>query len=196
VDSFGRVLVVGGSGEPGEQAASARAFLWESKPARAVWREIEPLPAAGRILPMAASVGEKWLIFGGCALEFKEGKTIRRYLAEAWSYEMGRKWQKLPDLPKTVAAAPSPCPVIGSEIFIPGGDDASAVGIPAQQRGGFPKSLLAYDFERQAWRQSQLCPAPRATVPCAHWQGSWVIPSGELRPGVRSPEVWKITPTP
>ena len=22
------------------------------------------------------------------------------------------------------------------------------------------------------------------------WQGGWVLPSGEVRPGVRSPEVW------
>jgi hypothetical protein len=82
---------------------------------------------------------------------------------------------------------------LGCSVAVWGG---AVLGVCGQERGGFPKSLLAYDFQRQAWRQSRLCPPPRATVPCLHWQGSWVIPSGVLRPGVRSPEVWKISPAP
>jgi hypothetical protein len=27
-------------------------------------------------------------------------------------------------------------------------------------------------------------------VPLVRWRGAWVIPGGEMRPGVRSPEVW------
>ena len=37
-------------------------------------------------------------------------------------------------------------------------------------------------------------PAARVTTPCVYWAGSWVIPSGEVRPGVCSPEVWGFSP--
>ena len=39
-------------------------------------------------------------------------------------------------------------------------------------------------------------PAPHVTTPAANWRGRWVIPSGEVRPGVRSPEVWSFQPQP
>ena len=35
-------------------------------------------------------------------------------------------------------------------------------------------------------------PLSRATAPVVEWQGRAVIPNGETRPGVRSPEVWAL----
>jgi len=32
--------------------------------------------------------------------------------------------------------------------------------------------------------------SPTITTAMAAWRGGFVIPSGEIRPGVRSPEVW------
>ena len=32
------------------------------------------------------------------------------------------------------------------------------------------------------------------SVPCVRWSMSWVVPSGEVRPDVRSPEAWSVTP--
>ena len=32
------------------------------------------------------------------------------------------------------------------------------------------------------------------TVPCVEWRGRLILPSGEVRPGVRSPDTWSFVP--
>ena len=36
-------------------------------------------------------------------------------------------------------------------------------------------------------------PATQVTVPAVAWRGRHVIPNGEIRPGVRTPEVWSLS---
>ncbi len=73
------------------------------------------------------------------------------------------------------------------------GDDGSRAGLsPPEKHPGFPKAILAYDPALDAWSEAGEVPAPRATVPCVEWRGRFVVPSGEMRPGVRSPEVWSF----
>ena len=77
------------------------------------------------------------------------------------------------------------------QFLLLGGDDGSRTGFqPLAQHPGFPATILAYDAESDTWRENGKVPAPRVTVPTAYWRDRVVIPSGELRPGVRSPEVW------
>jgi N-acetylneuraminate epimerase len=157
------------------------------------WHELEPLPGKARILPVAASFEDAFYVFGGVALEPKDGKVSRVYLRDAWQYRLGKGWRRLMDAPRPVAAAPSPAPVSGGEILLLGGDDGSRVAFqPVERHPGFPAQSLAYDPRRDGWREWGPIPAPRATVPCVEWRGSFVIPSGEVRPGVRSPEVWSL----
>jgi N-acetylneuraminic acid mutarotase len=54
----------------------------------------------------------------------------------------------------------------------------------------FQGKILAYDPTHDRWSEAGDTPAPRATVPAVEWNGAFVIPSGEVRPGVRSPEVF------
>ena len=51
---------------------------------------------------------------------------------------------------------------------------------------------MEYDAKRDLWSLQGTAPAPRATAPVVAWDGGFVIPSGEMRPGVRSPEVWAV----
>ena len=37
-------------------------------------------------------------------------------------------------------------------------------------------------------------PSAPVTACAVEWNGAWVIPSGEVRPGVRSPDVWSFEP--
>ncbi len=192
VDANQTVYLACGSTEPGEKAASNRVFTARFHGETPRWRELPPLPAEPRILTVAAADGETFYLFGGATLEPKDGKVVRRYLTDAWRYTEKDGWKRLADLPQPCVAAPSPAPVTGGAVWLLGGDDGSLAGFtPADQHPGFPGTILRYDLASDKWSVAGKTPAPRATVPCVPWQGSFVIPSGEVRPGVRSPEVWR-----
>ena len=59
---------------------------------------------------------------------------------------------------------------------------------------GFSRSVLAFDALTRSW--SRLTDFPAAcpvTTPAVLWDGDVFLPSGEVRPGVRSGRVWKGT---
>lgn len=188
------IYVCGGSDKPGEQSALNRLFALDLSANRPAWNELEPCPGRPRLLPVAAAVNGSFYLVGGADIVMRESKLVREYLADAWRYEPVTGWQQLARLPKPVVAAPSPAPVVGDSFFIMGGDDGSRVGFqPVQKHPGFSDEMFAYDTRRGEWRRAGKIKAPRVTTPVAWWQERWVIPSGEVRPGVRSPEVWAVT---
>jgi len=191
------LYVACGSEQPGEQTAINRAFALDLAAGSPAWRELPKLPGKPRQLAIGAARDDRFYVFGGVALEPNEaGKISRVYLRDAWSYREKDGWRQLADLPKPCVAAPSPAPFISDRFLLLAGDDGSRVGFePIDKHPGFPKSILAYDPDLNQWNtDAGEIPAPRATVPCVEWNGQFVIPSGEQRPGVRSPEVWAITP--
>jgi len=191
------LIVAGGAEQPGEQAATNRVFALDLAAAKPTWRALPSLPGKSRMLAMAAAHEGGFYLFGGCALEPKEdGKVGRVYLREAWRYREGAGWQRLGDLPKANAAAPSPVPRMAGRLLLLAGDDGSLAGFtPVEKHPGFPATILAYEPALDRWSEAGETPAPRATVPCVEWRGAFVFPSGEVRPGVRSPEVWSLRPS-
>lgn len=197
VDAAQNVYVACGSSEPGEQKASARVFVagFHGSPPR--WKELPELPGGPRILPVAAADGEDFLVFGGAALEPKDGKVVRRYLRDAWRYRPGKGWERLADLPRPCVAAPSPAPVAAGSVWLVGGDDGSLAGFqPPAAHPGFPGTVLRYHLAEGSWSEAGRAPQPRATLPAVPWDGGFVFPSGEVRPGVRSPVVQIFRPQP
>lgn len=187
------ILVFGGSDVPGERTALNRTFAFDLKAELPQWREMEPCPGPGRFLPVAAVVDGAFYVAGGAGLQETNGRMSRVYLRDAWSYQSGTGWKRLADLPKPAVAAPSPAPVVASKFFIVGGDDGSLVGFqPIEKHPGFPKSVVSYDARSNVWSIAGEVPASRAVLPTAFWRGRWVMPNGEARPGVRSPEVWTM----
>jgi N-acetylneuraminate epimerase len=183
--------VIGGSEQPGEQSALNRCFALDLGKARPVWTELEPCPGEGRILPVAGAAEGAFYVAGGAGLRPVDGKIKRIYLRDAWRFSPGKKWERLADLPKPCVAAPSPAPVVDSTLLLIGGDDGSLVGFqPPGKHPGFPRGIQALDLRDERWVQLGDAPASRATLPVVEWNGLFVLPSGEIRPGVRSPEVW------
>ncbi len=192
----GKTLFVAcGAEQPGEQSATRRAFVMDLSGNKPVWHEITSLPGQPRILPIAAAYRNAFYLFGGIALEPNAtGKVERVYLRDSWRYDSVTGWKGLADLPKPLAAAPSPAPIIQGEALLLAGDDGSLVHFqPIAKHPGWSRTILAYDFARNRWREAGKSPAPRATAPCVEWNGRFVVPSGEVRPGVRSPEVWVLS---
>jgi N-acetylneuraminate epimerase len=188
------IYVACGAGEPGEKAATNRAFSLDLNDPAPTWKPLPPLPGKGRILAAGTALDGAFYVLGGAALERNaQGAIGREYLRDAWSYRPDVGWKRLADLPKSSVAAPSPAPIVDGRILLIAGDDGSRVGFqPVEKHPGFPKRILAYDPMRDRWSEGGETPAPRATVPTVEWNGAVVIPSGEVRPGVRSPEVWAI----
>lgn len=190
------IYVLGGSDQPGDQSAMNRLFAFDLEASHPQWQELASCPGKARILPVAAALDGAFYVAGGAALEQMNGKVARVYLLDAWRYQSGAGWKRLADLPKPSVAAPSPAPVAGSEFFIVGGDDGSLVGFqPLEKHPGFPGIMLSYNARTDLWRTNGQVPAPRAVLPTTFWQKRWVMPNGEARPGVRSPEVWTFQPT-
>jgi N-acetylneuraminic acid mutarotase len=190
------VYVAGGIAAP--EATNAMKNFWAldfAKPG-AQWQKLEPWPGPARMLSVAATVGGSFFIAGGTDLApDAKGQPVRTYLKDAYRFTPGNGWKRIADMPNPVAAAPSPAPTRdGSGFLVIGGDDGSLVDFqPKTKHPGFPKRVLSYDATLDRWNVVGDAPVSRATLPTARWGNLFVMPSGEMKPGVRSPEVWAVS---
>jgi N-acetylneuraminate epimerase len=185
------VYVAGGSEKPGEQAALNRFFALDLGKLASGWRELAACPGESRILPVAGSARGAFYFLGGAAFRPIDGKIKRVYLRDAWRFNASGNWDRLADLPNPCVAAPTPAPVVDSKLLLVGGDDGTLTDfLPRDRHPGFTKTIQAFDIRDGTWSQFGEAPTTRATLPMVEWNGLFVLPSGEVRPGVRSPEVW------
>lgn len=188
-----RIYVAGGIETP--DATVAMKTFWADTyglDLRQDWEELDPWPGPERMLSVAGSVGGSFYLFGGARLKpGADGKPVREYLRDAYRFTPGKGWKRIADMPRAAVAAPSPAIVDGTRLLIVSGDDGSKVDFkPVSGHPGFPRDVLAYDTERDTWTVAGEVPFSRATAPVVEWQGRFVIPNGEVRPRVRTPEVW------
>lgn len=186
------LYISGGIDRP--DATSAMPSLWALRlsDANAVWQELPPCPGGSRMLAVAGTWEGAFYLFGGAGLQAgPDGKASRIWLKDAWRYAPNSGWEKLPDLPRVVVASPSPAPSIAEGLVIASGDDGSKVGFkPETDHPGFPKNGLLFSPRTGTWVELASVPFSLATAPVTPWQGGWAIPSGEARPGYRTPQVW------
>lgn len=189
------LYVAGGQEKPDSKDTLKSAWRIDLSAKEPRWKEIDACPGSGRMLSVAAGFdGAFWLVGGVDLVTGKGEKVERRYLQDAYRYEPDRGWKRIADLPYPVVAAPSPAPTDRSGFYILGGDDGTQVGVDPEKHRGFGRKVLRYDPKKDKWIEAGELPAPRVTAPCIVWNEAWVVPSGEVRPGVRSPEVWALTP--
>ena len=187
------IYVAGGIERP--DATVALKTFWKLDLASAAprWETLEPWPGPERMFAVAGVVGDSFFIFSGAKLSAgADGKQVREFLRDAYRFTPGKGWTRLADMPRAAVAAPTPAlNAGGSRVLIVSGDDGSKVDFqPVREHPGFPRTVLAYDAERDAWSSAGEAPFSRATVPVVRWLGRDVIPNGEVRPRVRTPEVW------
>ena len=63
------------------------------------------------------------------------------------------------------------------------------VTMDAPDRPLFPRDVVAYDTRADRWAKVGEMPLGVVTTTAATWRGLVVIPSGETRPGIRTPKV-------
>ena len=190
------LYIAGGIEKPNSVSTLKKFYALDLAAAQPAWRELEPWPGAARMLAVAAAQdGSFFLVSGADLSPDADGKPVRTYLRDAYRFTPGKGWKRIADLPRAAVAAPSPAPTAGTtQFFILGGDDGAQLAVTPADHKGFPKSILAYDTARDAWKHVADAPAPRVTVPTVQWNGAWLIVSGEQKPGIRSPEVWRWQP--
>lgn len=191
------LYVAGGQDAPSATSTLKRCFALNLAVGDSTWREIPwPVGQAGRILAVAAAHDGWFYLFSGADLfPNAQGQPERHYLADAWRYRPDAGWQRLADLPHSIAAAPSPAMTDGAtRLVIAGGVSPEFLAtLPKDApHPGFPREILSYDTTSNTWTADTPAPdgqPPRVTTPSAAWQDCWVIPSGEVAPGIRTPTV-------
>lgn len=194
----GRLYVVAGSGGPDDTTALRRFWVLDLDRAMEGWRELPAWPGPARIHPVVAVQDGAFFLFSGVELyPLPSGGVGRRHLRDGYRFDPVKGWTRTADLPRPVAAAPSPAAALGdSLIAIAGGDDGTIIDFkPLDQHPGFNRTLLAYHASTDTWRSLGTMPVSRVTTTMVYWRKQWIIPNGEVSPGIRSPEVWALTTT-
>jgi len=190
----GTLFIAGGIERPDATQALKTFWSLDLSQADATWRELESWPGAGRMLATAGSAQGSFYLFSGAAQEKgADGKAVRRWLRDAYQFTPGRGWKRIADLPRVAVAAPSPAPLVGDQLLLIGGDDGAQVNAPPTVHRGFLQEVLAYKLSSRKWSTVGETPFALVTTPSIEWNGHIVIPGGEVRPGVRSTEVWSAT---
>ncbi len=193
------IYVAGGIEKP--DAIEALKTFWKLDLAAVEprWESPDPWPGPERMFAVAGVVGDSFFIFSGAKLHAgADGKPVREYLRDAYRFTPGKGWTRLADMPRAAVAAPSPAlKAGGSRLLIVSGDDGTKVDFqPVREHPGFPRDVLAYDVARDEWSSAGEVPFSRGTVPVVRWLGRDVIPNGEVRPRLRTPEVWTVRERP
>jgi N-acetylneuraminate epimerase len=187
------LYVAGGQEKPDSSDTVKTAWRIDLSSKDPKWTELDIWPGGGRMLSVAAGFdGAFWMIGGVDLVVGQDEKIERRYLKDAYRFDPDKGWKRIADLPYPIVAAPSPAPADADGFAILGGDDGSQIGVGPEKHRGFSKTILRFDRTKEKWVEAGELSAPRVTVPCVVWNKAWVVPSGEMRPGVRSPEVWNF----
>jgi SSS family solute:Na+ symporter len=196
---FGDTIYVAGGIETPDATTALRTF-WSLDLSRsqAKWRELKPWPGPGRMLAtMGVQSGSLFLLSGTALRPGDDGEPARQPLTDAYRFTPAAGWNRIADLPRAAVAAPTPAPAVGqSHLLVLGGDDGSQAATPPDQHRGFPRDILAYHTITNSWVTLGELSFSFATTPTVIWNSRIVVPGGEVRPGIRSNEIWAARTVP
>jgi N-acetylneuraminic acid mutarotase len=214
-----RLFIAGGQTTPA--ATEGLGTFWSIDLAVAAadrrWQEHPSWPGPKRILPVLGTTagqgeGKVFLVSGAelvpdRAAAANAGSTAkpvvsRRFLTDAYEFDiMKNSWRAIAPCPKPLIAAPSPAiPLDASRLVFLPGDDGSLFLKQKELAGnhpGFPRQMYVYDTRGNAWHAAGTVPTgvrPAVTTPTVAWRGGWIVPSGEVQPGLRSPQIVRLLP--
>jgi len=195
------IYVAAGQTSPSATAAMSNFWALDLSDPKAAWQKLDPWPGPPRILPVASAHNGAFYLFSGAQLlPAADGKTTRRYLTDAYRFSPEQGWRRIADLPAPVTAAPTPAVAYGqSHIIVFGGDDganADRVWDLKNDHPGFSTDILAYHTITNTWTKMGTLPAGHVTTTAVRWGDSVIMPTGEIRPGTRTPKIYQAVPIP
>jgi SSS family transporter len=194
------IYVAGGQPSPDSNKALKNFWALDLSRENPSWHILEPWPGPGRILPVVAVQDGSFFLLSGCELLTDEnGDVSRRYLTDGYRFTPNKgkaatgRWKKIADVPLPVTGAPTPAVSAGqTHILVFGGDHgryATRTFELMDKHPGFSKDILAYHTITDTWTKTGTLPASHVTTATVKWNDKIVIPSGEVRPGTRSPKI-------
>ncbi len=161
------------------------------------WETLDPMPGPSRALHIAATQHNGYHDAVYVMSGRRQNGDETEFLTDVWEYTPKTgKWRQRKDVPRCVMAGPG----IGygqSHIFVLGGADGSLFHRSDELKDshpGFPREALAYHTITDTWTSAGEIPRNHVTTIAVRWDGDIIVPSGEIRPRVRSAKVWKVTP--
>lgn len=186
-----KFVVVGGISSSSSTRALDSVWILDLAHPETGWSKGPSFPGPARLLPVCAATASSFFLMGGAELHADpQGKPARKYLRDAWHLNTLVGWKKLPDMPWPVAASASPAPVSNNRVWVISGDDGTQAALPPTAHKGFPPRSFAFDYEKNRWLEGPPVVASRVTLPAVGFRNRWWLISGEIKPGIRSPEVW------
>lgn len=191
--------IVGGIEQPDAKIALTICWRLDLDQTAKGWESCLSLPGEGRMLAVVGDLDGSLVLTSGVSLQ--DGK--RTYLRDAYILDRHDGWKKIADLPESVAAAPSPAwfDEQSGALLIFGGDNGElASKDPREAHPGFSNRVLCYNPDEDTWTYTANNIAivsshreartwPPVTTGATVWKGGIILPSGEVRPGVRTPQV-------
>ncbi len=197
------LIVLGGTENPGGPPLKDALLLDLLAPEKG-WQKIESWPGPERILPVSGVWNEQlFLMSGENSAVNSFGEKYRDILTDNYALTIHKerekwkaRWKKLSPIPRGVAAAGTLPLLNGSRFIIWGGVDA----VTAQYRNpsthpGIIRSVLCYYPGNDTWEflgDQDKYPS-LVTMPVIPYQDGWLYISGEIKPGIRTPSIIKIS---
>ncbi|HIF00102.1 MAG TPA: sodium:solute symporter, partial [Fuerstia sp.] len=193
-------------GQSGGSLDTAMTNFWsldlsnKEVPGEFEWKELTPWPGATRALNLTVGQHNGYndciFVISGRRQRSPDPNDVE-FLKDVWEYTPATgQWRQRADAPRCVMAGTA----IGSgqsHVFVLGGADGSLFFQGDELKDdhpGFPKESLAYHTITDTWISAGATPRNHVTTIAVEWDGGIIIPSGEVRPRVRSPQVWRVEP--
>ncbi len=202
----GDVIYVAG-GQSNRDITSAMLNFWRLNLAQASqadwsWELLPPWPGAERILPVMAAQNTGraigiYLFSGRCKRngEMTFLRDAYRFIPQLYPVQNKRSpWDSIGEMPDCVAAG---CAVAfgDAHVLFFGGDNGALfdqTDILRDAHPGFPRRAYAYHTITDTWVDAGETPLNQVTTVALPWNGRIVIPTGEIRPRVRTPRVTTV----
>lgn len=201
--AIGSVVYVAGA-QTSSDPRTADAIMWKldlSKPiSQRKWTEVEPWPGTPRnkaLIVAQKQGGKEYLfLFGGeYSTTDVHGEINRTYLRDVYRFDPAAKpgsaWKRLSDLPKPLAASQG-LAIGDSKILLISGSSGLHVYKPVDIRPLFSTDVMAYDTVENKFSYAGEIPLGIVTTTATIFDGDIVVPSGEIRPGIRTPLVQRL----
>ena len=171
------------------QRGNADAFQWEELEA---W----PGPERGFNTLVAQSNGREDCLYliGGRRIDGKGQIEMLRDVYEFAPLRRDSPWRRRADLPQPRAAGTA-VPIGRGHIFVLSGDDGSLfdkIDELKDDHPGFPKKIFAYHTITDTWVEAGEMPQNQVTTHAVPWDDRFLLVSGEVRPRVRTRDVWQL----
>lgn len=204
------VFVVGGQHGKSVRSATARGYRLDLAAREPRWRPLPELPGGPRTLPFVIAQhdgrSDKLYVFGGRRHD-PGGPFGLAFLRDVWQFDpVAETWRRHADAPVPLMAGAAVATGQSHVMVLSYADGSILRAMAAAEtperdydHPGFPRTLYTYHTITDAWAEAGAIPASaqnQVTTTAVTWRGRFVVPSGEVRPRVRTPDVWAVTVTP